>query len=893
MSARESERNDITVSVIVPAYNAGQYIIACLESLVHQTLKDMEIIVIDDGSTDNTGNIISEYQRQHSLIIAISQSNSGVSASRNAGLSVAHGKYIGFVDADDTVDFDMFAQLYAKAEEENADLVQCWHYKIDGTERLLRKPGRDCVGESIYANPKIISKQTFYVWDKLFRRSIIQEYGIKFPSLAYHEDICFLIEYELHAKNIIEVPQILYNYNWKNVGSACNSFDRRLLDTAKAFSVINEMVLATGYFSEFESNLFQMESASYLRRLNDFFLYNDKELQEDVAKALFALFDTYFYNWKKKIRSKDKTSMDQSAHLYRTDWEEMLKYIHLPLLYRRLRRKLYVLRKKCQNKKKVLSEHKYLERWKKTQYLAAYARYLKKPIKEDTVLLFSDAGRSLGDSMYYMAADLMQRTGYKIFVAIRSNQALQAQEAFLCFNQLHTIQLVNMKSRSYLELLATSKYLVANAGFPSYFFKRKEQVYVETWHGTPLKTLGRALNRSLSDLGNSQGNFLAADYLLYPNEYTRDVIMESFFLDHLYTGTVVLNGYPRNSAFFHEEDALDLRQKLRLQDKKVYIYMPTWRGDGTYKIDANRYLSELENILAELDRQLDDDIVVYIKLHRFMLSRIGKRLSVKGYRHLRLPKPCYENYRFVNMADGLITDYSSIFFDFANTRKEIILFPYDLDEYQQQRGMYFDLKTLPFQQFYTVDSLASHLNEKKFFVPDEKYLEFCNTFCRYDSAIAPQQMNDIMLYGSATEDLKIKSYAENGEKSYNLYFMSNLSTEIQKEQFRKLVDTAEDDVLFVFAHWSFRGFTEDMLREESCAKIKYAVTLGQMPATMLGFAKLYLFRKFGFFKGAARRLYKLELERILPTVKIRSLSNFSNDPKFTDIYRALGENYFN
>lgn len=166
------------------------------------------------------------------------------------------------------------------------------------------------------------------------------------------------------------------------------------------------------------------------------------------------------------------------------------------------------------------------------------------------------------------------------------------------------IELVKLKSFKYQKVLATSKYLVNNVSFPPYFIKRKEQVFMNTWHGTPLKTLGKNMRKGIDSMHNIQHNFLQADYLLFPNEFTKDHMMEDYNLNDLYTGKTVVCGYPRNSIFMDAEGGKELKKALGYEGKTLYTYMPTWRGKNSYQGIGADYLDQINEILEAVDEAL-------------------------------------------------------------------------------------------------------------------------------------------------------------------------------------------------------------------------------------------------------------------------------------------------
>ena len=209
------EKN-IKVSIIVPAYNVEGYIEDCLNSLIKQTLQEIEIIVINDGSTDKTGEIIAKFAKKDSRIIAITQENKGLSGARNTGLEIVKGEYIGFVDSDDWVDSNYFEKLYNSAKEEDADMAvasilkhkpQYNRYNVQFT-----KPS---VATSIQEKVRICQDKTkrfFYVWNKLCKTELIKNNNLFFPEGRIYEDVLFTMQTIYNANKIVSVIDTEYHY---------------------------------------------------------------------------------------------------------------------------------------------------------------------------------------------------------------------------------------------------------------------------------------------------------------------------------------------------------------------------------------------------------------------------------------------------------------------------------------------------------------------------------------------------------------------------------------------------------------------------------------------------------------------------------------------------------
>lgn len=354
-----------------------------------------------------------------------------------------------------------------------------------------------------------------------------------------------------------------------------------------------------------------------------------------------------------------------------------------------------------------------------------YTKYLDKPVKEHAVLLENQQGKAMDGNIYALLCELAKGEEYRDYTlyltCLKENKKkFKTQLAAL---GMERVKLVVRNSTPYNKILATAKYLINDTSFVFHFIKREEQVYLNTWHGTPLKTLGKSVKGEAHTIGNVQKNLLAADYLIFPNEFTMNRMVEDYMLRNLGTGEAWLTGYPRNEVFLQEAECVRLRKRYGLEGKKVYAFLPTWRGvvGGVVK---KGQVNELTTYLTELDAGLPDNYVVYVKLHAFN----GAEMDFGQFAHIRpFPEDC-ETYEFLAATDGLITDYSSVFFDYALTRNKIILFTYDEEEYEASRGFYLPLSELPFPQAKKVDELLALM------LADKSYDEtaFLKEYCAYD-----------------------------------------------------------------------------------------------------------------------------------------------------------------
>lgn len=202
------------VTAIVPCYNAAATLPRLLGNLLHQTLDDMEIILVDDCSTDDTIRIMHDAQIQFPSKVQIIQNdkNSGPGVSRNRGIEQAHGEYIGFVDADDIVDVTMYEKLYDAAVKEDADIADCAYMK-DEKEGPLLQFSKEFCGNLTWGRRSGLISMGGYHATKIFRRSLLMDHDIRFSDAYQLEDMTFLAEAIYFAQRVSGIPELLYIYS--------------------------------------------------------------------------------------------------------------------------------------------------------------------------------------------------------------------------------------------------------------------------------------------------------------------------------------------------------------------------------------------------------------------------------------------------------------------------------------------------------------------------------------------------------------------------------------------------------------------------------------------------------------------------------------------------------
>lgn len=274
-----------------------------------------------------------------------------------------------------------------------------------------------------------------------------------------------------------------------------------------------------------------------------------------------------------------------------------------------------------------------------------------------------------------------------------------------------SVRFVRPGSFRYLRALATSGYLINNATFPPEFGKREGQLYLNTWHGTPLKKMGYDIGDPASRVANVIRNFLMADYLLSANHFMTERMYEgAHLLREIYRGRFIEAGYPRNDRQFAESSAkAETRSQLArdgvsINGRTVVLYAPTWKGTNFNRPEDD--IAELADRVAELESRLDPTkYVVLLKTHQ-VVHRFAS--SVPGLRGRLVSNEIPTN-AILAITDLLVTDYSSIFFDFLTTGRPIFFLAPDIADYAGYRGLYLEPETWPGPVTASIDQLATEI----------------------------------------------------------------------------------------------------------------------------------------------------------------------------------------
>lgn len=351
-------------------------------------------------------------------------------------------------------------------------------------------------------------------------------------------------------------------------------------------------------------------------------------------------------------------------------------------------------------------------------------------IKPHQILYQVRDGKSITDSPYAIFLGLNAHETFSnyqhIWVVDHPDTLVFYQEKFKVFQN---VSFVIKESNEYLKALTESKFLINNATFPAYFTKKSEQVYINTWHGTPLKHMGFDVKNNLKGSQNTMKNFLASDYMISPNAHTTDIFERAFKLKGLYNGEILEMGYPRIDLTLNtstKEARKYLAEHLNLKKKPILLYCPTWRGKNVNDPE-NSLLNVFEEIKL-LNQKLPYQVLV--KVHPFVYSKAKEMPELKPY----LVPDFLDTNQLMPAVDLMVTDYSSIFFDFLVTEKPVVFYVPDLKMYQSERGVYIEPSELPGPVTDTIQEVIEMIQDETYRHADvrDKYLKFKHQFVGYE-----------------------------------------------------------------------------------------------------------------------------------------------------------------
>lgn len=361
------------------------------------------------------------------------------------------------------------------------------------------------------------------------------------------------------------------------------------------------------------------------------------------------------------------------------------------------------------------------------------------PTNKKLIMFESFLGRQYSDSPRAIY-EYMEKNypDYKMYWSV--------DEKYLKHFRHTNVKFIQRFSFSWFLQMTRAKYWITNSRLPLWVTKPNGTSYVQTWHGTPLKKLAADMDEVHmpgTDTKRYKRNFLKEaskwDYLISPNAYSTEIFKSAF----QFNNTLIESGYPRNDYLVNANDKrniLQLKRKANLPvDKKVILYAPTWRDNQFHA--QGKYKFDLQMDLKQLKQELENDYIIVLRLHYL----VAERIDITKFNGFIYDLSYYEDIRELYLiADLLITDYSSVFFDYANLKRPMIFFVYDIEEYRDNlRGFYFDFESkAPGPLVKTTTEIINEVKkiDQNGYKPSKDTIEFYKKFCYLEDGNATMRV---------------------------------------------------------------------------------------------------------------------------------------------------------
>ena len=494
-----------------------------------------------------------------------------------------------------------------------------------------------------------------------------------------------------------------------------------------------------------------------------------------------------------------------------------------------------------------------------------YNRAIRKPVDEKLFLLEAGQGKNVNGNAFALLRYIRgcrEFDDYRVMLSLVPEKRGDAETKLKKYG-IENVEFIDFGGHDYRRALATAKYLITDNSFPAYFYKRPEQVYLNTWHGTPLKALGRTDIDNAVSIANVQANMAKADWLLHPNSFTKNIMMKDYMMERVFRHRTVIMDYPRNDALYREEFRGEIEEGYGLRGKRIIAYMPTWRGVGR-DADSDSQVMHTREALGEMEKLLRDDEVLFVNQH-FLLD---KGIDYSEYKKVFAFPPEYETYDFLSVCDTLITDYSSVSIDFAGTGKEIVLYLYDYEEYKREKGFYLDVKKLPFKQAADMKELDEALHSGR------KAYDLDETLICSDRGNSSERLIKLITGSADVSDCDIEDYGAKDNAPDIAYFdninrddVTGILDEIQRMPVSGGKDGKSRPVI-MFAT-SMTPETIETLKTFD-KDTDFVRISGHLYCSNSEFWLLSQYRRRGLFKKRAEEIYDREANRQIRQFKAAS-----------------------
>lgn len=518
-----------------------------------------------------------------------------------------------------------------------------------------------------------------------------------------------------------------------------------------------------------------------------------------------------------------------------------------------------------------------------TTYLEYYERL---KIKNDVILFESFHGASISCNPYAIFKNIYNHKNFRSFKFVWViGKDTKIPDVI---KRKKNVIIIQRESNAYLRYLCSAKYVINNVSFPLYYIRKHDQKYLNTWHGTPMKFLGKDIKDSYLSHTNVSRNFLQATHIISQNDYTNEIILDRYDVSNLTSAIVSATGYPRVDLTLNatSSEISAIRRKLNVPtDSKLVLYAPTWRG---LHGKASFNTKQLINDLTKMSRP---GVVVAFRGHH-MIENIIADLSLPA---VIVPSSIDTNV-LLSAVDILITDYSSICFDYMPLGKPVIYYMHDLEEYKNERGLYLSIDELPGVVSLNIEELDSEINNaiKSGALLSSK--NNTNKFISREDGQSTKRVVDLFFLGKKPDDIMLA----HDKKSLVIYagpfFPNGIATSVIN-----LLDHIDYDSYKVTLVVDVSSIKNHEDRQFMLSKVNYDVQIvGWDGGLILDPEEKWLANKFDVYrsfsstemKNLYMSAYQREFSRVLGHSIPDAVIHFEGyNKKWASLFASINNNY--
>jgi len=797
----EGKSSEPIISVVVPIYNALLYLESCLNSILDQHLSEdeLEVIMVNDGSTDGSQLIAQKYAERYPSFHLINQPNGGLSAARNTGVKHAQGRYLHFLDSDDVLAPNAYRDRITILERTGSDFITSlavrfskdYHYWVFARTADLLSCNQEKL--NLVDHPEYV--RDFLPWNKIYRRSFFVQTNVKFPEGRIFEDVATSPKLYLAAKSFDVYNKALVYYRvTKNsitqTRNAIKSTDRLwAIETVKQYLVdkhVPNNLMEEFDFAIIDYNLrwifLDLHCYGYgtqmeiLQRISEIMQSIDNHTIDRVVKPLC--------DWAHMAKNR---KYDQLLKILKNGFILPNREIGQKIPRTKILTKIKRILPKIRGRFKKLVHRNMQRAHKVLLYFVWYPLFRHLPLMQHTVMFSSYWGRQFQTSLGTpaVAVELSKYDKkYKIIVCAQARTLQQVTEsATSLLGEDANVEIVVINTMRYYWYFWRAKYLFNDVNFGTglnrrFLKKRSRQIEIQTTHGILLKKMG--LDSEVAITKNQRAIFLEKtrryDYLVASSPMIARRVQDCNGVN----STILKTGLPQNDFLFKDfsyEEMSRTKEKYGIApDKKTVLYAPTYRYGQGY---AFRYLIDF----WKLHDLLGASYQILIKTHPFNctdlrmtdfreLTNFGSGIEkgaafidlfgeINGLsRHCRsvdldklqwnyYPRPMHaaaDINELMLISDMMVTDYSSTVFNYPHLNKPLILFIPDVDFYNSTRGIYDNIEQIaPGAVTKTTEELANAIKladnadawSAKY---DEKITAFKEAFLSYETGNASREI---------------------------------------------------------------------------------------------------------------------------------------------------------